>query len=364
MSQVRLENICKSFGRLPVVRGVDLQVEEGEFCVLLGPSGCGKSTLLKLVAGLEPVNSGTIFLDGRDVTELPPVQRQVAMVFQSYALYPHMNAFENMAFGLRLARRDRQQMSARIQEVSRKLHIDHLLDRKPAQMSGGEQQRVAIGRAMVRNPRVFLLDEPLSNLDADLRDRMRLEFKQLHRELNATMLYVTHDQQEAMTLADHLVVMRDGRVEQQGPPLAIYRRPANLFVASFLGKPRINLLQGEVAQSDRDSVTVGLSAGRILQVLCTAAEEIAIGEQVTVGIRPEHIMLTSSNGQNVLQGSVSVMEQLGDHGLVYVDGVQADESLVLRVDSSAGHCPGDSVMLALPAEHCRLFDSRGRSVPG
>jgi len=231
-------------------------------------------------------------------------------------------------------------------------------------MSGGEQQRVAIGRAMVRNPRVFLLDEPLSNLDADLRDRMRLEFKQLHRELNATMIYVTHDQQEAMTLADHLVVMRDGRVEQQGPPLAIYRRPANLFVASFLGKPRINLLQGEVAQSDRDSVTVGLSAGRILQVPCTAAEEMAIGEQVTVGIRPEHIMLTSSNGQNVLQGSVSVMEQLGDHGLVYVDGVQADESLVLRVDSSAGHCPGDSIMLALPAEHCRLFDSQGRSIPG
>lgn len=361
MSQISLNNVCKCFGQVPVVRAVNLQVDEGQFCVMLGPSGCGKSTLLKLLAGLEPVTSGKIYLDGRDVTGLPPAQRQLAMVFQSYALYPHMSAYDNMAFGLRLARRDRREVAARITEVSRKLHIDHLLERKPSQLSGGEQQRVAIGRAMVRNPRVFLLDEPLSNLDADLRDSMRLEFRQLHRELNTTMLYVTHDQQEAMTLADHLVVMRDGQIEQQGPPLDIYRQPDNLFVAGFLGKPRINLLQGEIVRQDRGMASVALNCGATLQLSC-AERKLAPGERVTVGIRPEQLTLSSGNGQNVLSGAISSMEHLGDHGLIYIEGAHSHEPLVMRVDGSADFRRGEAVALMLPEEACRLFDHRGQAV--
>ncbi len=249
MSFVELQGVRKTFGPIEVVKGVDLEIESGEFVVFVGPSGCGKSTLLRIVSGLEEISGGRIAIDGRDVTDLPPGDRRVAMVFQSYALYPHMTVHENMAFALRMGGTPRAEVEKRVAEAARILQIEALLERKPKQLSGGQRQRVAIGRAIVRKPKVFLFDEPLSNLDAALRAQMRVEIARLHAEIGATMIYVTHDQVEAMTLADRIVVLNQGRVEQIGSPLDLYERPANRFVAEFLGQPRMNFVDVSAASA-------------------------------------------------------------------------------------------------------------------
>ncbi len=359
MAEVRLERVCKSFGRESVIRNIDLSITDGEFCVFLGPSGCGKSTLLRLIAGLEDVTSGRIHIGGTDVTGLPPKGRHVAMVFQSYALYPHMTAYQNMAFGLRLGHRRRQEVDRRVRQTARNLHIEHLLDRKPAELSGGQQQRVAIGRAVVREPRVFLFDEPLSNLDTDLRARMRAEFSRLHRRLGNTMIYVTHDQTEAMTLADRLVLIREGEVAQAGPPLALYQEPESLFAATFLGTPRMNLIPARLTRGARDLATLELPDGSEHRARVAAGEATA-GAPVTLGLRPEALRL-DDRGPNVVAGAVSLVEQLGDHALVHVDWHERTDSIVVRAQS--GTLPGTAqpLRLSFAPEACHLFDQDGRA---
>ncbi len=359
MAEVRLERVCKSFGQEPVIRDVDLNIADGEFCVFLGPSGCGKSTLLRLIAGLEGVSSGRIHIGGTDVTRLPPKDRHVAMVFQSYALYPHMTAYQNMAFGLRLGRRRRQEIDRRVRETARNLHIEHLLERKPAELSGGQQQRVAIGRAVVREPRVFLFDEPLSNLDTDLRARMRAEFQRLHRRLGNTMVYVTHDQTEAMTLADRLVLIRDGRLAQAGPPLTLYQNPGSLFAATFLGTPRMNLLPASLLQAEPDYAMVRLADGSQHKV-GVVATQARPGAPITLGLRPEALRL-DGQGPNFIEGRVSLVENLGDHALVHVDWHDAADSVVARTRSGALPEISEKVRISYGPEACHLFDQEGRA---
>ncbi|OLP57904.1 sugar ABC transporter ATP-binding protein [Xaviernesmea oryzae] len=306
MSGVQLKNIRKSFGALEIIKGIDLEIAPGEFTVFVGPSGCGKSTLLRMIAGLEDVTSGALTIGGRDVTDREPSERGIAMVFQSYALYPHMTVAENIGFGLSLARRPKAEIDAKVNAAADALQLTHLLDRKPKALSGGQRQRVAIGRAIVRNPQVFLFDEPLSNLDASLRAQMRLEIADLHARLKTTMIYVTHDQVEAMTMADKIVVLNGGKIEQVGSPMALYDRPATPFVAGFIGSPRMNLYQGAFAER----------AG------CR-----------TYGIRPEHITLSETDGR--WPGTVRHIERLGADALVYLD-VEEAGPMVAR---SEGHAP-------------------------
>ena len=357
MSELRLQNLHKKFGRTPVIQGVDLRVEAGELCVILGPSGCGKSTLLRLIAGLETADAGAIHIGERDVTRLPPKQRDLAMVFQSYALYPHMTVYQNLAFGLRLGRRRRAEIEQRVLAAARSLHIEGLLERKPAQLSGGQRQRVAIGRAIVREPRIFLFDEPLSNLDAELRVRMRLEFSRLHRRLDASMIYVTHDQVEAMTLADRMVLMHQGRIEQVGAPLTLYHRPCNRFVAGFIGSPRMNLIRGELERADAAAAWVRLADGSRLQA-AVDARRAAPGSPVTLGIRPERLGPAADSG-NRLPARVGLIEPLGDQSLVYLDWGQADEPVVAQVPSACAPEPGAILELRLAAGDCHLFDEQG-----
>jgi multiple sugar transport system ATP-binding protein len=357
MAELRLVNVCKSFGITEVIREVDLTIADGEFCVFLGPSGCGKSTLLRLIAGLEEVTCGTIYIGGQDATRLPPKQRQVAMVFQSYALYPHMSAFENMAFGLKRPRNKRSEVKRRVQEVAKILHIEHLLARRPAELSGGQRQRVAIGRAIVREPGVFLLDEPLSNLDADLRARMRLEFTKLHRRLEATMVYVTHDQVEAMTLAEKMVVLQAGRIAQVGPPLTLYRQPKNLFVAGFIGSPRMNFLPGRLAQITTSWATVTFQGGCELRA-DVQATRTEVGTPVTLGIRPEHVSLQQGEN-NTFSAQVNTVEHLGDQDLLYVTWEATPEPFVVRTDGTPLLTPGERVQLTIPTHACHLFDANG-----
>jgi multiple sugar transport system ATP-binding protein len=360
MGEISLEGVRKAFGRHPVINGIDLTVGAGELCVFLGPSGCGKSTLLRLIAGLEQVSAGTIRIGGRDVTRLPPKQRGLAMVFQSYALYPHMTAYDNLAFGLRLGRRKRDEIERRVRATARMLRIEELLQRRPAQLSGGQRQRVAIGRALVREPGVLLLDEPLSNLDADLRARMRVELAQLHRRLGATMVYVTHDQVEAMTLADRLVLLQEGRIAQCGAPLELYQRPRSLFVARFLGGTRMNLLPARLIGTGRRETLVEVAGGvRIkAEVDSSRAGE---GEPVTLGVRPED--LRPGEARNALSGRVGLVERLGDHALVYcnLDGVE--EPLVLRCAGAPLPVPGELLRPGFPAAAGHLFDRCGNAFP-
>lgn len=302
MASVVLQNIRKDFGSLTVMNGVDLTVEAGEFCVFVGPSGCGKSTLLRMIAGLETSTSGKISIDGKDVTDAEPSARGIAMVFQSYALYPHLTVSENIGFGLSLARRPKAEIQEKVRQTADILQLSHLLDRKPKALSGGQRQRVAIGRAIIRNPKVFLFDEPLSNLDASLRSQMRMELTELHAKLGATMIYVTHDQVEAMTMADKIVVLNGGRIEQIGTPMSLYHDPATPFVAGFIGSPKMNLFEGEVAAREG----------------CT-----------TYGIRPEHITLSATEGK--WQGRVRHIERLGADTVVHLD-VPELTSLVARTD--------------------------------
>ena len=332
MSGLSLSSVTKSFGAIDVIKGVDLTVAPGEFCVFVGPSGCGKSTLLRMIAGLEDVSAGTITIGGRDVTWAEPSARGIAMVFQSYALYPHMTVRENIGFGLSLARVPKAQIAAKVAEAAELLQLTPLLDRKPKALSGGQRQRVAIGRAIVRDPEVFLFDEPLSNLDAALRAQMRMELTDLHRKIGATMVYVTHDQVEAMTMADKIVVLNGGRIEQVGTPMDLYNRPATVFVAGFIGSPRMNLVPGP------------------------AAGEAGVA---TYGIRPEHLRLSGDAGR--WSGKVRNVERLGADSIVHLD-VSGMGELVARIPGSEEIAIGQRVHATPdPARECR-FDSAGAAL--
>ncbi len=312
MADVELKSLKKSFGKIDVIHGVDLSIESGEFTVFVGPSGCGKSTLLRLIAGLEDASGGSIHIDKQDVTDVEAADRGIAMVFQSYALYPHMTVKENMGFGLKMTGHDESLVEERVQKAAKILHLEPLLDRKPKALSGGQRQRVAIGRSIVREPKVFLFDEPLSNLDAELRVRMRLEIAKLHNDLGATMVYVTHDQVEAMTLADKIVVLRAGKVEQAGAPMHLYNDPDNVFVGGFIGSPQMNFLQAEVTTNGALQLTEYTSDAFEVH----SETQLSPGSRVLVGIRPEHF---SSTGSAALQTNIEVIESLGGSSFGYAN---------------------------------------------
>ena len=319
MTQVALNSVNKTFGKTHVIRNVDLEIENGEFVVFVGPSGCGKSTLLRLVAGLEKLSSGTIDIAGRPVMDLPPSKRGIAMVFQSYALYPHMTVFNNMAFSLDIQKFSKNEITKRVTAAAKILQMEHLLDRKPAALSGGQRQRVAIGRAIVRDPDVFLFDEPLSNLDAALRHETRVEIAKLHRQLGATTIYVTHDQVEAMTLADKIVVLKDGEVMQVGAPMELFNAPANEFVAGFLGSPAINFFDGKLTNLSEDLATASFEGeGLSLQDVRLVSREKTKGNNVRVGIRPQHLRIDQRGG---LQGEVTLIERLGTETVVELENI-------------------------------------------
>jgi lactose/L-arabinose transport system ATP-binding protein len=352
MSGMQLVGVRKAFGAVPVIHGIDMDVADGEFVVFVGPSGCGKSTLLRMIAGLEDVTEGSIWIGERDVTDLEPPARGIAMVFQSYALYPHMSVRDNLAFGLKLARAPRDEIDRQVATAASVLRIEPLLDRRPGQLSGGQRQRVAIGRAIVRKPTVFLFDEPLSNLDAELRVSMRIEIARLHRELGTTMIYVTHDQTEAMTLADKIVVLRDGRVEQAGTPREVYEDPENLFVAGFIGSPRMNLVGGVWRGSGQVEV-----AGSVLLTNC-AGVGLAPGEEVTLGIRPEHVVAEPVDG-NVLPLILDFDEYLGGTNFLYAQ-LADGQSFVVEDRRAVQAEPGLRLNVGVPQAQVRLFDSLGQ----
>jgi multiple sugar transport system ATP-binding protein len=363
MAAITMERVEKAFGSVEVIKGVDLAIHDREFVVFVGPSGCGKSTLLRLVAGLEDITRGRMLFDGEVVNDLPPAERGIAMVFQSYALYPHMSVYENMAFGLRLQKKNGQDaIRERVGRAAEILQIQHLLDRKPKQLSGGQRQRVAIGRAIVRDPKVFLFDEPLSNLDAALRVQMRIEIAKLHGDLDATMIYVTHDQIEAMTLADRIVVLDAGEVEQFGSPLDLYHHPENLFVAGFIGSPRMNFLEGEIEAVADGVATVRLADGSEV-VAKVPPDGGSAGGRVTLGVRPEHLR-AGGDGDAALTGDVIAVEHLGGETYVYLEhpAMAADAApLVVKTDGAARVREWERLAVGVPAPACYLFDERGKA---
>ncbi len=361
MAFLRLDGLVKRYGAHTVIDGVSLGAERGEFVVFVGPSGCGKSTLLRLVAGLEEADGGDVFIDGNRVTDTHPARRGVAMVFQSYALYPHMTARENMAFGLRMAGQKAPEIARKVEEAARVLQIGPLLDRRPRHLSGGQRQRVAIGRAIVRDPKLFLFDEPLSNLDAELRTQMRVEIARLHRELGVTMVYVTHDQVEAMTLADRIVVLRAGQVEQVGSPDELYERPANLFVAGFIGSPRMNLLQVTVRGAGDGAVEVAhpALAGGPLR-LPTRRLPPAAGAAATLGLRPEHLSLRARDGPRIVL-TAEFTESLGGSTLVYAQA-STGEMLTVAAPGRASVGNGEALLAGFDPAHAYLFDETGAAM--
>ena len=345
MSGVTLSNITKKYGEVQVIHGIDLEVKDGEFCVFVGPSGCGKSTLLRMVAGLEDTTGGAISIGARDVTREDPARRGVAMVFQTYALYPHMTVQENMGFGLRMNGYPKAEIAQKVAEASRILKLDDYLKRKPAALSGGQRQRVSIGRAIVRGPEVFLFDEPLSNLDAELRVEMRVEIARLHKEIGATMIYVTHDQVEAMTLADKIVVLRGGVIEQVGAPMDLYRDPDNKFVAGFIGSPAMNFLSAVVKDGLVD--VPGLETSVDLPVTLPAE-----GTAVEIGLRPEHLTLDPTGTTH----RIEMTESLGGVSYAYLKG-SSGEKIVVEERGEIRSTEGDTVGLILDAASARLFDA-------
>jgi len=355
MADVALERITKSFGALPIIKGVDLEIASHEFVVMVGPSGCGKSTLLRIVAGLEDPTSGAIRIDGRDVTGLEPIDRGIAMVFQSYALYPHMTVAENMTFGLRVSGVPTEKIHARLGEAAKMLQLEPYLHRRPVQLSGGQRQRVAIGRAVVRDPKVFLFDEPLSNLDAELRVHMRIELARLHARLGSTMIYVTHDQVEAMTLADKIVVLQGGEVEQVGPPLHIFDDPDNVFVAGFIGSPKMNFLPARVLEGARQTLLIEGSEDARIELPWVGAT-LSPGDQVTLGIRPQHLRIADDG---VLRLQPDVVEQLGD--VSYLHGISpGNVEVVAQVAERLSSVPRSELRLGLDLPRTFLFGSDGQ----
>ncbi|WP_062222333.1 ABC transporter ATP-binding protein [Aureimonas sp. D3] len=358
MATLHLRNVKKSFAAVDVIKGVNLDIADREFVVFVGPSGCGKSTLLRMIAGLEEITEGDLDIDGKRANDIPPDERGLAMVFQTYALYPHMSVRENMAFALKLAKVPKAEQDRKVQDVARLLQLEPYLDRKPKALSGGQRQRVAIGRAMVREPKVFLFDEPLSNLDAALRVQMRIELSRLHERLNATMIYVTHDQVEAMTLADKIVVLRDGRIEQVGTPLELYHHPVNRFVAGFIGSPKMNFLDCEVVSTGPEGVTVRLLSGAMLQVP-VFGEGARPGEKLQLGIRPEHL---SPGGQAMLPGEIVVIERLGGQTYLYIQAGNGDLIIAEAGGDSTARLH-ETVQLSFDPNAAHLFDGNGHALP-
>ena len=353
MADININTVNKYYGDVHVIKDVSLDIKSQSFTVLVGPSGCGKSTMLRMIAGLEDINSGTISIDGQVVNDLPPKQRNIAMVFQSYALYPHMTVFDNMAFGLKLEKRSKDEINERVQEAARILQIEDYLHRKPKQLSGGQRQRVAIGRAITRKPKVFLFDEPLSNLDAALRVQMRVELAKLHDQLNATMIYVTHDQTEAMTLANDIVVLDEGIVSQKGSPMDLYNNPNNLFVGGFIGSPKMNFISSKIISKSGDKTEVDLMGSSKINIPRTSASS-SEGDEVQLGIRPEHL-LVNQEGDGSWESKVFVVEKLGSGTFLYLE--KEGEPLVVETAGDSNIKVGDTVKVGFEASRCHLFDS-------
>ncbi|KEQ06326.1 ABC transporter ATP-binding protein [Pseudorhizobium pelagicum] len=353
MASVELRDVRKAYGAVEVIHGVSLAIDDGEFIALVGPSGCGKSTLLRMIAGLEEISDGEIFIGGTVVNPLTPRERNIAMVFQSYALYPHMTVAENMGFNLKLSGVAKPDIERRVGEAARMLALDELLDRKPSQLSGGQRQRVAMGRAVVRDPAVFLFDEPLSNLDAKLRVQMRTEIKTLHHKVGTTSVYVTHDQIEAMTLADRIVVLNGGRIEQVGTPLDLYRAPVNVFVAGFIGSPAMNFLDADV-DADAGGPAARLTDGTVIRLDPSSA--VKRGQAVKLGLRPEHIVPGASEGGSVVAGQTLVVEPTGAQ--THVVFMLAGEAVTAVVDGAFPARYGAPFEAAIAAEQVHVFDRR------
>jgi ABC-type sugar transport system ATPase subunit len=366
LQHVEIRAVSKRFGEFTAIQNLDLSIGKGEFCALLGPSGCGKSTMLRMIAGLEEVSSGSIIINGVDVTRMRPAKRRIAMVFQSYALYPHLTVRQNIAFSLSVAGAPRDVQNKRAEEVAALLQLGHLMDRKPAQLSGGQRQRVAIGRSLVREPEVFLFDEPLSNLDAMLRVQMRIELAKLHKTLGATMIYVTHDQIEAMTLADRIVVLDRGSVAQIGSPLELYARPANKFVASFIGSPGMNFLGMNVVAIDRQEIKLsfarrdGTGEGAMI-VRTRHASDDSNSRAIELGIRPQHIGIVAADDRSAhLGGDVQLVERLGNLTIVYVDTPAGQ--IAVECDGDFAISNGQHVGLVFDPGHAHLFAAGGNAI--
>ncbi|KQV43856.1 MULTISPECIES: sn-glycerol-3-phosphate ABC transporter ATP-binding protein UgpC [unclassified Rhizobium] len=359
MAGLELKNIRKSYGAVDVIHGIDLEIRKGEFVVFVGPSGCGKSTLLRMIAGLEEISGGDMFIEGERVNDVPPSKRGIAMVFQSYALYPHMTVYDNMAFGMRIAKESKEEIDRRVRSAADILQLTKYLDRLPKALSGGQRQRVAIGRAICRNPKVFLFDEPLSNLDAALRVATRIEIAKLSEAMaDTTMIYVTHDQVEAMTLADRIVVLSAGHIEQVGAPLDLYERPANLFVARFIGSPAMNVIPAKIVATGQQT-TVELVGGKrdTLDIPTAAAET---GKSASFGVRPEDLRI--AEGENFLfEGTVSIIEALGEVTLLYIEGLVANEPIIAKVPGILDVKRGAKVRFTADRAKLHLFDEAGKT---
>jgi len=364
VADVKLSGVGKAYGEVMVLKGIDLQIRDGEFMVFVGPSGCGKSTLLRTIAGLEDITEGTLSIGGRVVNDVPPAERGISMVFQSYALYPHMNLFDNMAFGLKLAGMPKPEIDSAVSKAAKILHIDHLLQRKPKDLSGGQRQRVAIGRAIVRKPEVFLFDEPLSNLDTALRVKMRYEFAKLHEQFKTTMVYVTHDQVEAMTLADRIVVLQAGRIEQVGTPMGLYEHPCNLFVAGFIGSPGMNFIDAVVVDASTTGARVKLGGGEVI-ACAVDASAARVGDAVKLGVRPEHLRAGATAGvtDNALQTTVTFVESLGSMTYAYCSNAGVEDVLTAAVEGDRRIRNGQALALGVPVEKTYLFNAEGLAFP-
>ncbi|KQS80935.1 ABC transporter ATP-binding protein [Rhizobium sp. Leaf384] len=359
MSGLELRKIRKSYGAVDVIHGIDLTIEKGEFIVFVGPSGCGKSTLLRMIAGLEEITGGEMFIEGEKVNDTPPSKRGIAMVFQSYALYPHMTVYDNMAFGMRIAKESKEEIDRRVRAAAEILQLTQYLDRLPKALSGGQRQRVAIGRAICRDPKVFLFDEPLSNLDAALRVATRIEIARLNEQMaDTTMIYVTHDQVEAMTLADRIVVLSGGHIEQVGPPLELYERPANLFVAQFIGSPAMNIIPAKIVATGVQT-TVELVGGK-RDILDIATPDTESGRSASFGVRPEDLQITTGDSF-LFEGTVSIVEALGEVTLLYIEGLVPDEPIIAKLAGIQPIKRGDRVRFTADRAKLHLFDGEGKT---
>jgi multiple sugar transport system ATP-binding protein len=359
MATVTLQNARKSFGSVEIIKGVNLNIADGEFCVFVGPSGCGKSTLLRMIAGLEDITSGSLQIGGKEMADVESADRGVAMVFQSYALYPHMTVRDNVGFGLKMTGHSKEDVEQRTKRAADMLQLGPLMDRKPSQLSGGQRQRVAIGRAIVREPEVFLFDEPLSNLDAALRVQMRIELGKLHSDLKSTMIYVTHDQVEAMTMADKIVVLHAGLIEQVGSPLELYHRPNNLFVAGFIGSPKMNFIAASVTSVKGKTATLALPGDHKISIPLSG-EVPGVGSKLTLGVRPEHIEL-GGKGVDVVKAKVRAAEYLGSETMYYASLADGND-ISVKAGGLAKEKSGDTLSLMLPPAACHLFNADGKTI--